>query len=359
MRRRFLFATWQGGGTVLPQLALAKRLARRGHEVRVLGPASLATPTASDYEVVDVVVPEWRPQRGLLLGEQIDELTRYLCGPVWRDAVADELSRRPADVFVCDRHLPSATVASAALQTPTALIVTCLFQGWYREWGGYLLDDETTDDVLARVALTLALTPAELDFLQEERPPNVRYVGPVGDPDPVPPFESPWPQENDDPLVVVSFSTVYQRQEVALRQVVDALADLGVRALLLAGEGLDVTVPAHMRSRQWAPHAAVMPSAALCVTHGGCGTVMSALANGVPLLVMPHVIEQALNGHRVSELGAGKLVPAEAPAAEIRAAVLEVLGEPSFREAAERVSGWFDDGGVRAVEALEALAAGS
>jgi len=353
---RFLFALWQGGGTVLPQVALAKRLARRGHDVRVLGPASLASIVPAECEAVAGVVAEWQPQRGLLLSEQIGEFTRYLCGPEWRDAVAAELELRPADAFVCDRHLPGATVASSALGTPTALIVTCLFKGWYDEWGGYVLDGESTRDVQARVDLTLALTPGELDFTTGELPPDVLYVGPVSDPDPVEPFPFPWPAGNDDPLVVVSFSTVYQRQEVALGHVVEALADLPVRTLVLAGEGLDVPVPTHVCLRRWVPHAAVMPSASLCVTHGGCGTTMSALAAGVPLLVLPHLIEQALNGHRVSQLGAGRLVSADADARELREAVLELLGDPSFRAAAQRASAWFDDGSTRAVDALEALA---
>jgi UDP:flavonoid glycosyltransferase YjiC (YdhE family) len=358
MSRRFLFALWQGGGTVLPQIALAKRLARRGHDVRVLGPPSVAAMVPAECEAVCGAVPDWQPQRGLLLGEQIDELTRYLCGPEWRDAVAKELEGRPADAFVCDRHLSGATVASSVLGTPTALIVTCLFKGWYDEWGGYVLDGESTRDVLRRVDLTLALTPFELDFTAGELPPDVLYVGPVSDPDPVESFALPWPDENDDPLVVVTFSTIYQRQEVALGHVVEALADLPVRALVLAGEGLDVQLPTSVCLRRWVPHAAVMPCASLCVTHGGCGTTMSALAAGVPLLVLPHVIEQALNGHRVSELRAGRLFSADAESPEIRAAVLELLEDPSYKAAAERVSGWFDDGSQRAVEALETLADG-
>jgi UDP:flavonoid glycosyltransferase YjiC (YdhE family) len=83
---------------------------------------------------------------------------------------------------------------------------------------------------------------------------------------------------------------------------------------------------------------------------------MSALASGVPLLVLPHMYEQALNGLRVSQLGAGALVPAEAGAAEIRASVLEVLGDPSFGAGARRASSWLNDGSERAVEALEAVA---
>jgi UDP:flavonoid glycosyltransferase YjiC (YdhE family) len=353
-----LFATWAGGGNVPPVFALAKRLGRRGHAVRVLVPPSLAAGRADEeYSFVEADgVPERVRRRGLLVGEQLEEGTRYLCGPEWRDAVAAELEREPPDVFICDIQLAGASAAAASLAVPIVTICVVLFQAWYREWGGYVLGGESTDDVQERTALTLAMTPAELDFDAGPVPTNVLYVGPVSVPDPVSPFEPPWPAENDDPLVVVSFSTVYQRQEVALRQVVDALAELPVRALLLASESLDGPIPERIQVRSWVPHAAVMPRASLCITHGGCGTMQSALAHGVPLLVMPHTYEQALNGYRVSALGAGKLVRADASATEIRENVVEMLAEPSFGAAAARTSHWFDDGSDRAVEALEALA---
>ena len=41
MRREFLFVLWSGGGNVPPQLVLARKLAQRGHTVRVLAPAVL------------------------------------------------------------------------------------------------------------------------------------------------------------------------------------------------------------------------------------------------------------------------------------------------------------------------------
>ncbi|WP_204050930.1 hypothetical protein [Microbispora siamensis] len=36
MRKKFLFATWSGGGAVPPVLSIARALRERGHDVRVL-----------------------------------------------------------------------------------------------------------------------------------------------------------------------------------------------------------------------------------------------------------------------------------------------------------------------------------
>ena len=60
---------------------------------------------------------------------------------------------------------------------------------------------------------------------------------------------------------------------------------------------------AQHRSRNWkcwnAPRA--------FVTHGGMNSVSESLYNGVPVLVIPHLGEQALVGRRAEELGAGAL----------------------------------------------------
>lgn len=43
MSRRYLFALIEGGGNVPPVLGLARRLAARGHQVRVLGDPAIAS----------------------------------------------------------------------------------------------------------------------------------------------------------------------------------------------------------------------------------------------------------------------------------------------------------------------------
>jgi hypothetical protein len=83
-------------------------------------------------------------------------------------------------------------------------------------------------------------------------------------------WRSPWPSDNSDPLVLVSFSTSYMNQLALAQRVLDALAGLPVRALLTAGPALDaqaLRIPANARTVAYIPHRTVLPHAALVVTH--------------------------------------------------------------------------------------------
>lgn len=56
------------------------------------------------------------------------------------------------------------------------------------------------------------------------------------------------------------------------------------------------------------PQLAVLEHACVFVTRGGMGGVMEALHHGVPMIVIPHMTDQRLNGQRVEELGLGVLL---------------------------------------------------
>ncbi|MFD4639778.1 macrolide family glycosyltransferase [Lentzea sp. NPDC058436] len=56
------------------------------------------------------------------------------------------------------------------------------------------------------------------------------------------------------------------------------------------------------------PQLAVLEHASVFVTRGGMGGVMEALHHGVPMIVVPHMTDQRLNGRRVEELGLGVLL---------------------------------------------------
>ena len=54
---------------------------------------------------------------------------------------------------------------------------------------------------------------------------------------------------------------------------------------------------------------------------GGHGTMLGALAAGIPQVIMPQGADQFFNGQRLAEIGAGRVVPNEAPDGAITAAV--------------------------------------
>jgi MGT family glycosyltransferase len=207
------------------------------------------------------------------------------------------------------------------------------------------------------------LTSREFDFVPEGLPPHVRYVGPQLD-DPV--GLTPWDDSalipSDAPLVMVTFGTTYQRQETLFRRAVDGLGMLPVRVLALYGsiDGPSGRVPDNVTVRRAAPHSAVLPLASAVVCHGGLGTVMKALAHGLPLVVVPLGRDQKDNAARVEACGAGLRLSAGASAQRIADAVRRVLGEPRFRESAQRMSAVIarDVRDDRAVAEMEALASG-
>jgi UDP:flavonoid glycosyltransferase YjiC (YdhE family) len=86
-----------------------------------------------------------------------------------------------------------------------------------------------------------------------------------------------------------------------------------------------------------APHCDVLEYAALVVTHGGHGTVMKALAAGVPMVLLPHGRDQGDNAVRVTARGAGVSLKRSAQPAAIAAAVRRVLQNPSYRAAAQQL----------------------
>ena len=87
---------------------------------------------------------------------------------------------------------------------------------------------------------------------------------------------------------------------------------------------------------QAAPHQQVLPEAAAVVTHAGHGSVLKALAAGVPLVCMPMGRDQKDNTVRVLRLGAGVRVDKGAGSDRIAAAVRRVLDDPTYTGAARR-----------------------
>jgi UDP:flavonoid glycosyltransferase YjiC (YdhE family) len=119
-------------------------------------------------------------------------------------------------------------------------------------------------------------------------------------------------------------------------------------------------LPGNVIVLSYAPFLELLQRRALdtVVCHGGMNTVCETLAHRVPVVAAPIRHDQPVIANQLAATGAGLRVPfGRADAATLRRAIETVLGDPSYRAAAARISERFAaDGGARAAaDRLEAL----
>jgi MGT family glycosyltransferase len=210
------------------------------------------------------------------------------------------------------------------------------------------------EELFSLPPLVLYMTAESFDY-PREWPPNVRLVGPCAwDP----PAEAPgWLDEIDRPLVVVNTSSEFQDDGRLVRTALDALADEEVFVVAtMPSADLAGPVPANARVERFVPHGPLLARAACAVTHGGMGATQKALANGVPVCVVPFGRDQLEVARRVEVAGAGTRLPSPKLRPDrLRAKVREAMG---LRAGAERVAAGYraTGGAAAAADAFEALA---
>ena len=193
-------------------------------------------------------------------------------------------------------------------------------------------------EVLDRCSRVLVMTSPSFDFPLAGLPDNVRYVGPQLD-DPVWAAEQTWRRPGSEPLVLVATSSIFQHQTGLLQRIAQGLGTLPVRGLITTGLAVDpqeIQAPPNVEVVQAAPHRQVLAEASVVVTHAGHGTVLKALAAGVPLVCVPMGRDQKDNTVRVLRIGAGVRISKKATPHQIAAAVSEILENPHYASAARR-----------------------
>ena len=112
--------------------------------------------------------------------------------------------------------------------------------------------------------------------------------------------------------------------------------------IITVGRDLDPdelgTQPANVHIERFMPQAALLPHCDLVVSHAGSGSVLGALAHGLPMVLIPIGADQPLNAARCQALGVAEVLDAMSATPEmVRAAVTRVLADVGSREAAERI----------------------
>ena len=99
-----------------------------------------------------------------------------------------------------------------------------------------------------------------------------------------------------------------------------------------------------------------MPRCDAVICHAGHGTVVRALACGVPVVACPHAGDMAENAARVRWAGAGVSLPRRFQTPRgVRLALRRLLGDPAYARRAAELRDWAErnDGAALAADELE------
>jgi MGT family glycosyltransferase len=219
--------------------------------------------------------------------------------------------------------------------------------------------------------LHLMTTTPALEFPRSNLHPSIRFIGPLlvetGDNEWAHP---PWwdemlahPRES---VVHVTQGTIADDSDKLIKPTLRVLGQMPGLLVIITLTARDSSIafppdgadkiPANVRIAEYIPHTKLLPHVGLMVTNAGFGAVLTALSNGVPLICAGRSEDKAEVTSRVVWSGAGVDLGTEKPTERaIEVAVLDVLKNPKYREAARRVQQDFatHNGPVEAVDELE------
>ncbi|MFP5318078.1 MAG: glycosyltransferase [Acidimicrobiia bacterium] len=365
--RRILFATTSGAGHFGPMEPVAAACAAAGHTVAVAAPQSFAPTLARagfthlpfDDSPPDELGAVFATLRRAMYEDGNRTVAREVFGRINTRSALPGMSaivaRWRPDVVVRETAELSSYLVAEANGIPYAQVAVGL--------AGF--DNDFLPEVVPALQILgagdleglwdaprLTIAPESVDDrLVRRHGPILRYRDPamtVAGAEPLPDWwaADATPASSSDPLVYVSFGTVAPGlglYPALYRAAVDALAGLSVRALVTIGAQSDPAaigpLPPNVHVEPWWPQKQVMAHAAAMVGHGGFGTTMAGLAAGRPMVVLPLFADQPHNADRVEAIGAGiALRGGPAAAAGLGEAVLRVVHERAFAEAAARVA---------------------
>ncbi|NKE58939.1 glycosyltransferase [Lentzea sp. PSKA42] len=294
---RVLFASMATVGHTYPLIPLAVALRDAGHEVH--------------FAVGDEMHPELerlglRPFRpGLVFGE------------IYAGDIAPELERVLPDLVISGWAVPEVFGEARRRAFPV------LWHGFGRMF------DEGIGLARPDGGRHVDICPPSLQdkgFLQERI-----LLRPV-------PYSAPGevPRRTHEKLVYLTLGTTFGTESV-LTTAIAGLGKLDAQVVVAAPRVQLADLPPNVTVHPWLPQTEVIRQADVVVHHGGSGTMLAALAEGVPQVVLPQGADQF--GNASALVGAGAAVRPEAVSAEaIAESARLLLVDGSYREAAGQVA---------------------
>jgi MGT family glycosyltransferase len=374
---RILWLNWSGGGNLPPSLGIARVLAERGHSVTFAGRSEMVPRVdAAGFRSIEIT-RAYEQVGGYPPPVFLTRLACYLTSPATAEEVRAIVAAESPDLVLIDAMFPAALNEAVGFGRPSAVILhTFLFRQvdmWRKMFA--TLDGmrvhagfeslPSVDELWQSRERIIVTTPAAFDAAPTPEWAMARHVGPVLEDEAVAvPATLPWAADDPTPLVLVSFSTGFEQRNVdKLQHALDALSTLDVHVVATTGGIVDpaeLRVPANAVALRYAAHDPIMRKAALIVTHGGHGTAMRSLRNGVPMVIIPGLAgDQPFVAATIEEWGAGRALAGDAGVDDIRAAALQVLSSPAYHQRAQARAQALAgiDGAANAADEIEALLA--
>lgn len=368
---RILFTFTGGSGHFLPALPIARAASARGHQVMFSGQEAMLSavlaagfpflpsggPTLADPAARGRLVPVERAHEEQVIRDNFAGRTAR--GRTSR--LLDVAAHWRPEVIVRDEVDFGAAVAAERLGLPHASIVVLAA-------GGLLRPDLVADSLdLLRAEhglpadpglemlhrhLTLVPVPPSYRNPDDPLPATARHIQPpvldprcaAGQDDESTTGVLAWLAERPSrPTAYITLGTVFHQESGDLfPRVVAAVAGLDANVVVTVGREIDPRElgpqPPNVRVTNFAPQGALLPHCDVVVCHAGSGSVIGALALGVPLVLLPLGADQPLNADRCQALGVARVLdPSTARHDDLGRAVLDVLQDSRFRTAAERI----------------------
>jgi UDP:flavonoid glycosyltransferase YjiC (YdhE family) len=347
-------------------LPLARALTDAGHEVAFATAEAIGPQVAkAGFELMPagISLPDqlaearrrFPDEAALVGGERFENFVPRMLGEVAAPARADDLmpivERWKPDVLVHDETEFAGAIAAVRAGVPhvtqsvgilrpfsMARLTRRGLEPVYRRWGVSLGPYGGLFDYLYLDVCPPTLQSPWIDEVDVARP--VQNVA-------IPPGPGEKPPAwlgglADRPTVYVSLGTVFNTDPTVLRTIVEGAREEPVNVIVTVGRDNDPgdlgPQPDSVHVERYVSQALLLPHCDVVINQGGTA-ILSILAEGLPVMVVPQGANQFHNAAALVGAGAARsLLPGEVTAESVRAELRTLLGDPVYRERAAGIA---------------------
>ena len=353
---KIAIVAWGTTGDVYPVLALADRLLKNEHHVRVCAPTiykeKINEIGADFYQVgvdfdlkefqqtMDNLIPMYDPMKPLLLIAKEGVIRR---GEKWYNDCLDGI--KGYDIVVCHSIDIPAQEAAIRRDIPWLTVTYCPgfiktpenapypFPNWSKTFNAFIWKmvrlrlRYAVDPLFNQFITSVGGKPRSTVALDEMYSPHLNFIAaspvlcPLVDLPTNHKYTGIWHLEQLDYIpssdlsefladgpapIVITFGSMGGTDSIeTTKTLIDAIKMIKQRAIIQAGWGLLGTSKddKDILCTEYVPHRWLFPKASCVVHHGGAGTTASVCLAKVPSVVVPHIGDQFYWGKRLYELG--------------------------------------------------------